>query len=213
MQYQQHHPGELYRAVSRCLPGMLLVAVLLAALVMGWAARAHSAPPTPTLDVELGVPVGAALLSVPTGSPPVMDGVAEAAWKRAPLLVVPLHYGLHGAEPAETLELRSMYDDGRVYFLARWPAPVRGGEPDTWRSLLTVHWRLVDPGLVSGQSTGSSGLACTVACHTATADGQGHVAGVRIETIPPGLDVDGSREAGPSSGAELAPAKAPMTSG
>jgi hypothetical protein len=190
MQYEQHYPGKLYRALSRWLPGLLLVAVPLLAIVAGWAGEAHSAPSTPTVDAELGVPVGAALLSVPVGSPPTMDGVVETAWHRAPPLAVSLHYGLHGSEPAGTLELRSMYDAGRVYFLARWPAAIPGGEPDAWRNLLTVHWRLVDPGLVSGQSTASSGLACTVACHTVTVDGQGHVVRVRTETIPPGLDVD-----------------------
>ena len=50
--------------------------------------------------------------------------------------------------------------------------------------------RLTDPGLVSGESTGSDGLACTVACHTATADGRGQLIGIRSETIPPGLDDD-----------------------
>lgn len=151
-------------------------------------------PPAPTstavMDTELGLPLGAPLLSVFAVSPPVMDGSVEAVWQQAPLLAAPLHYGLHGVEPAGTLELRSLYDDGRVYFLARWPASVPGGEPDAWRNLLTVHWRLADPDLVSGQASGSDGLACTVACHTATADGQGHLAGMRIETIPPGLDVD-----------------------
>jgi hypothetical protein len=88
------------------------------------------------------------------------------------------------------MELRSLYDQENVYFLARWPAATPGGEPDVWRNLVTVHWRLVDPGLVSGEATGSDGLACTVACHTATADGQGRLVGIRNETIPPGLDDD-----------------------
>jgi hypothetical protein len=86
------------------------------------------------------------------------------------------------------MELRSLHDQDNVYFLARWPAATPGGEPDVWRNLVTVHWRLVDPGLVSGEATGSDGLACTVACHTATADGQGRLIGIRNETIPPGLD-------------------------
>jgi hypothetical protein len=88
------------------------------------------------------------------------------------------------------MELRSLYDQEKVYFLARWPAATPGGEPGAWRNLLTVHWRLVDPGLVSGESTGSDGLACTVACHTATADSEGRLVGIRNETIPPGLDDD-----------------------
>jgi hypothetical protein len=59
-----------------------------------------------------------------------------------------------------------------------------------WRNLLTIHWRLVDSGEVSGESTGSSGLACTVGCHTAIGDGQGRLIDIRSETIPPGLNDD-----------------------
>jgi hypothetical protein len=142
------------------------------------------------LDAELGVQLGAPLLSAYTAQPPVMDGAVEAAWHLAPSLAAPLHYGLHGRDPAGEMELRSLYDQDNVYFLARWPAETPGGEPDAWRNLVTVHWRLVDPGLVSGESTGSDGLACTVACHTATADGEGRLVGIRNETIPPGLDDD-----------------------
>jgi hypothetical protein len=144
--------------------------------------------PTPRVDPDLSVPIGDPLLSLATHEPLAMDGVVEAAWEQAPILTAPLHYGLHGSEAAGAIELRSLHDDERVYFLARWPSTTPGGEPDAWRNLFTVHWRLVDPGLVSGDSTGSSGLACDVACHTATADGQGNLIGIRIETIPPGLD-------------------------
>jgi hypothetical protein len=44
--------------------------------------------------------------------------------------------------------------------------------------------------MVSGESTGSEGLACTVGCHTSTADGLGQLVGIRSETIPPGLNDD-----------------------
>jgi hypothetical protein len=132
-----------------------------------------------------------------------MDGIAEAAWDRAPALTVPLHYGLHGAEPAGVAELRSLHDAEQVYFLIRWPSEAPGGEPGVWRNLLTVHWRLVDSGKVSGESTGNEGLACTVGCHTATADGEGRLVGIRSETIPPGLDEDLPSGGGWSAGAWL----------
>jgi hypothetical protein len=138
----------------------------------------------------LGVPVGQPLLSTFTDAPVTMDGGVEPSWEAAPALAVPLHYGLHGDEPAGTLVLRSLHDAENVYFLARWPAKTHGGEPDVWRNLMTVHWRLVDPGRVSGESTGSDGLACTVGCHTVTADGQGRLVGIRPETIPPGFSED-----------------------
>jgi hypothetical protein len=125
-----------------------------------------------------------------TDGPPVMDGVVDIVWAQALPLTVTLRYGLHGEEPAGSVVLRSLHDDERVYFLARWPARAPVGEPLVWHNLLTVHWRLVDPGLVSGESTGSQGLACGVGCHTVTADSQGGLVGIRTETIPPGLSED-----------------------
>ncbi len=169
---------------------LLLAAVLLLTLAVVQGEPSPVPSPAPILDDELGVPLGEPLLSGETDVPPAMDGAVEGMWDQAPLLAVPLHYGLHGNDPAGELELRSLHDAENVYFLARWPAGTLGGDPNAWRNLLTVHWRLEDPGLVSGESTGSDGLACTVACHTVTADGQGRLVGIRSETIPPGLDDD-----------------------
>ena len=169
---------------------VLLAAVPLVALAMGQGEPSLAPPPTPMLDGELGVPLGEPLLSSETEVPPAMDGVVEAVWDQTPALAVPLHFGLHGNDPAGGIELRSLHDVENVYFLARWPAETPGDEPNAWRNLLTVHWRLVDAGMVSGESTGSEGLSCTVACHTVTADGQGRLVGIRSETIPPGLDDD-----------------------
>jgi hypothetical protein len=152
------------------------------------------------LDPELGVPLGDPLLSPGTNSPPAMDGIVEVEWQQAPETLLPMHYGLHGDEPAGTLRLRSLHDSENVYLLARWPSDTPGGEPGVWRNLLTVHWRLVDQGLVTGESTGSNGLACTVACHTATADGNGRLIGLRNETIPPGIDDDLATGGGWSGG-------------
>ncbi|MFN2291487.1 MAG: hypothetical protein ACK2UC_09890 [Anaerolineae bacterium] len=169
-------------------------------LLLTWAAAQAAPQPGPRVDADLGVPIGAPLLSVSAETPPVMDGSADAIWDHAPGLVLPLHYGLHGDEPAGSIELRSVHDAQYVYFLARWPSGTPGSDPDVWRNLLTVHWRLVDPGMVSGESTGSEGLACTVGCHTVTVDGQGGLVGVRSETIPPGLDEDLPAGGGWSSG-------------
>ena len=149
-----------------------------------------TASPTPRIDPDLDVPIREPLRSMPVGNPPVMDGRVEPAWEKAPVLLAALHHGLHGQEPAGTVELRSLHDAERVYFLARWAAVEPEGGADLWRNLATVHWRLVDSGEVSGASTGSQGLACTVGCHTATASGAGRLVGIRAETIPPGLDED-----------------------
>jgi hypothetical protein len=169
---------------------VLLAAVPLLTLAAGGGEPPSVSPPTSRLDPDLGVPIGEPLRSVSTGASPAMDGDIEATWEQAPALTVPMHDGLHGSERAAALELRSLYDDERVYFLAQWPAVTPGGELDVWRNLLTIHWRLVDSGQVSGQSTGSDGLACTVGCHTVTADGRGRLIGIRNETIPPGLADD-----------------------
>ena len=174
----------------------LLATLLLLATVplLTWAAGVEdqlpAPPPAVMLDAELAVPLGAPLLSRATGEAVVPDGVVEAEWDRAPVLIVPLHRGLHGDEPAGMMELRSLHDEEQVYILARWPSDTPGGEPGVWRNFLTVHWRLVDSGEVSGEATGSEGLACTVACHTATAGGEGQLIGIRNETIPPSLDDD-----------------------
>lgn len=168
-----------------------VVLLVLAVLLVVWAAVYwNDSPPARRLDPDLGVPIGEPLRSVAVDAPPIVDGVIDAAWEQAPALTAPLHHGLHGDEPAGEVELRSLHDETTVYFLARWRADTPGGEPDVWRNLATVHWRLVDSGEVSGESTGSNGLACTVGCHTATADGQGRLIGIRAETIPPGLDED-----------------------
>lgn len=169
---------------------LLLVAVPLLTLEAGQEELSSSLSPLSRVDPELGVPIGEPLYSVGTNTPPVIDGAIDAVWEQAPMLSAPLHFGLHGSESAGMVALRSLHDGERVYFLARWPAEATGGEPDVWRNLLTVHWRLVDPGKVSGESTNSDGLACTVACHTVTAGGSGQLIGIRSETIPPGLDVD-----------------------
>jgi hypothetical protein len=172
--------------------------------LLAWVAGRGLVPAlAPKLDPDLGVPIGEPLHSTAVDASLVMDGRVEDAWSHAPPLVAPLHYGLHGEEPAGTIELRSMHDDVRVYLLARWSSETAGGEPGEWRNLATVHWRLVDTGKVSGESTGSNGLACLVGCHTATADGQGGLVGIRSETIPPGLNEDLPAGGGWSAGAWL----------
>jgi len=193
-------PGIGYRAGAVGAVALLVLVVLLLAWAVG---RGTDSPPTARLDPDVGVPIGEPLRSAATDSSPVMDGVVEAAWEQAPLLTAPLHFGLHGDEPAGVVELRSLHDAERVYFLARWPTESPSGEPNVWRNLLTVHWRLVDSGQVSGESTGSEGLACTVGCHTVTADDQGGLVGIRAETIPPGLDDDLPAAGGWSDGAWL----------
>ena len=108
----------------RSLPATLCL--LTAVLLLVWAAgQGAASPPAPRLDPDLGVPIGEPLRSVAVTVPPSIDGRLEAAWEQAPALTAPLHYGLHGDEPAGTVELRSLYDEENVYFLAHWPSATR----------------------------------------------------------------------------------------
>ncbi len=203
MQHQQRGDPNLHGAVTRemetrdrkvkgwAIATVALVLLVLAVLLLAWAARNPNASQSvQRIDPDLDVPIGEPLHSVTVDAAPTIDGVMDASWEQAPMLTAALHYGLHGDEPAGAVELRSLYDDTNVYFLVRWTAETPGGEANVWRNLATVHWRLADSGQVSGESTGSDGLACTVGCHTATADGLGGLVGIRAETIPPGLDED-----------------------
>jgi hypothetical protein len=179
---------------------LVLTVVPLLAWMVGQGETPPAPPPSLMEDPELGVPIGAPLYSISTDVPPSLDGIVEAGWDVAPPLTATLHYGLHGDERAGAVELRSLHDKERVYFLARWPAEAPDGDPDVWRNLATVHWRLVDSGEVSGDSTGSEGLACTVGCHTATASDAGELIAIRSETIPPGLNEDMPSGGGWSAG-------------
>jgi hypothetical protein len=201
MQYEQHRNQNLFSAVRSWLSLLLtLVIVPLLVLVMGQGLMPPAPSPVGSSDPDIGLPIGAELQSIDAGTAPLMDGTVDAVWHGAPVLSVPLHFGTHGTEPAGTVELRSLHDETNVYFLARWPTPDPGGEPDTWRNLASVHWRLADSGKVSGAATGSNGLACTVGCHTITVDDQGHLVNIRAETIPVGLDEDLASGGGWSNG-------------
>jgi len=73
------------------------------------------------------------------------------------------------------MELRALYTDRAIYFLAQWTGEPPSGE-DITANKLTVHWRV--PGAER------RGLSCNVVCHTAFADGNGTIAYVNAETIP-----------------------------
>jgi hypothetical protein len=183
--------------VKRWLPAILLLAVVpLLVLTMGHGPALPGPSSQPFVDPELGVPISDSLVAAATTSPPSVDGVMDPIWHETEPLSAGMHFGLHGSQFAGTMHLRALHDKENVYFLASWPADSPGGDPGAWRNLLTVHWRLVDSGKVTGVSTGSQGLACTVGCHTVTVDDRGQLVGIRSETIPPGLDDDLPAEGG-----------------
>ena len=192
VQYQQHRSGDLHRAVRRALAILLLLAAVpLLALAVG---QGEPSPPRrqrPWWTLSWACRWAPLCFRLLTELSPDRW---MASWRRPGSKPRPRPCRCTMACTARAG--RARWNCARCTTTSAstfWPAgPPRrqAASPDAWRNLLTVHWRLVDPGLVSGESTGSDGLACTVACHTATADGQGQLVGIRNETIPPGLDDD-----------------------
>jgi hypothetical protein len=126
------------------------------------------------------------LVSQPVASPPVIDGEVDAVWATAVPLQLPLTWGLDGTEHALDVELRALHTGEAVYLLAQWLGGPPSGEEDTVFNKFTVHWRITDS---EAARQGLRDLDCTVACHTAFADGQGRFVYANAETIPQGGSV------------------------
>jgi hypothetical protein len=156
--------------------------------------RVPSPTPPPATPTRQRVPeeTSGRLISAWTDSPPDVDGLVENAWERADVLRLPLTWGMGGTKHALDVELRSLYTDQAIYFVAQWPGEAPEGSQDTVSNVFTLHWRIPDPV--------AQRLDCTVACHTAFADGSGRLAYANTETIPQGgggaLDAAGGWDAG-----------------
>jgi ribosomal protein S19 len=148
----------------------------------GAPASATACPPLPTL------------LSQRVAQAPLLDGVVDAVWSEAVTLAVPLTWGRHGQEQALVVQLQSLHTDEAVYFLAQWPDPQPATEPGVLRNRLTLHFDF------PAATPDAAEHMCLVACHTAFADADGHLAYLSAETIPPGrtspLPAAGGWEAG-----------------
>jgi hypothetical protein len=148
-------------AASACM-------LLLALLRYGGAGMAQPARAAPTL------------VSRRAAQPPVVDGQEDCMWSCAVPLSIPLTLGRHGQQHAVDVELRSLYTDEAIYFLAEWPAERSGDEQAVVRNQLTIHFDSPEP------EPGAADRMCLVACHTAFADNAGRLAYLSAETIPPG---------------------------
>jgi len=155
-------------------------------------------PPTPTATAMLSststpqamtTDAPERLMVRRVASPPVIDGQVDSVWASAVPLQLPLTWGLDGTEHALHVELRALHTDEAVYFLAQWPSGPPSGEENTVVNKFTVHWRITEPGAVTQDPD------CTVACHTAFADGRGRFVYANAETIP-----QGGNEALPAAG-------------
>jgi hypothetical protein len=172
-----------------------MLTLLLIPLWMGCAARPAAATPSPTAAPSPTLPASPTpqqvieaepsgrLVSQRTGSPPAMDGRVEGVWESAEPLRVPLTWGMGGTEHALDVELRSLYTDQAIHFMARWPGETPpGAAPGNGQNIvsnvLTLHWRIPEPA--------AQRLDCNVACHTAFADASGRLSYANAETIPQG---------------------------
>lgn len=108
------------------------------------------------VDIEEYLPDATAneteLVSIKVTTPPVIDGIVDAAWEDAKPLesraVVPTlgpeknkenFYGYHGK--AHNFSLRSMYDNENVYFLAQWDDNTESLDRETWYfNPVTKRW-------------------------------------------------------------------------
>jgi hypothetical protein len=187
------------RTSKRSRTGLQLV--LLTVMVAGCVARSavtpiSTLPLTPTATAvspstleTMSTDAAGHLISQRAASPPVLDGQVDAVWATAEPLRLSLTWGLGGTVHALDVELRALHTGEAVYFLAQWPGEPPSGEEDTVFNKFTMHWRIPEPeGAVQG-------LDCTVACHTAFADGRGRFVYANAETIP-----QGGNEALPAAG-------------
>jgi hypothetical protein len=193
-----HKRWHIRVGVTRSRP---LITILLAAVVVGCTVRT-AMPPTTTpsamrmstatstlrptrvmtaiepSSTKMPGDVAGRLVLHQVASPPVIDGQVDAIWTVAEPLFLPLTWGMHGSERALGVELQGLRTDEAVYFLAQWLGEPPSGEKNTVSNKLTVHWRIPD--------AAARRLDCTVACHTANANGQGHFVYANAETIPQG---------------------------
>ncbi|MBC7236252.1 MAG: hypothetical protein H5T69_10455 [Chloroflexi bacterium] len=112
--------------------------------------------------------------------PPAIDGYPESLWAETTTATIPLTWGAYSDEYALQLQMRALYTDKELFLFAAWAGDLRPGQPDALYNRLTVHFDLPEPW------PGVGDTACLVACHTAFVDGQGRLAYVMAETIPPG---------------------------
>jgi hypothetical protein len=136
--------------------------------------------PSPTSEVMVTVNTAGHLISRRVASPPVIDGQVDTVWETSVPLRLPLTWGWGGTEHALDVELRALYTYETVYFLAQWPGGPPSVEEDTVFNKFTVHWRIPQV------EASAQRLDCTVACHTAFANGQGRFVYANAETIPQG---------------------------
>lgn len=96
--------------------------------------------------LSMGTIIGTAgtLNSVKTPSAPSIDGVPEAIWDNANAMTVSVSGGANTGE--HTIEIKSVYTDDSVYFLALWNDPTESTRREPWIKQSNGTWKqLKDP--------------------------------------------------------------------
>jgi hypothetical protein len=79
------------------------------------------------------------LRAVPAPGKPVLDGVADAIWSKAPPLTIKLAGG-HITD-AHDLTVQAMYDADTMYFLYRWNDPTESLHRKPWEKQADGSWK------------------------------------------------------------------------
>jgi hypothetical protein len=134
--------------------------------------------PTPAWEAPKG-----ALVAVPVGTAPELDGVADdAAWANAPAITVETEEGANNGNAEVTIQ--AAYDDDMIYFLFQWTDPTESFLRSPWMKNEDGSWTMLsDPDDLGGDNNvyyedkfaviwpindsieGFSERGCATACH------------------------------------------------
>ena len=103
-----------------------------------------TATTAPTAAPEFTAPEGA-LVSMKVAAAPELDGAADdAAWADAPSLTIPVAGGANNG--STEVQLKSVYADDMVYFVAQWADPTQSFIRSPWEKQADGTWKkLADP--------------------------------------------------------------------
>jgi hypothetical protein len=79
---------------------------------------------------------------------PTINGIADdESWKTAPVITIPMAGGVNfGGTGSTTIELRAVYTDLAIYFVAQWADPTESTRRSPWQKQADGSWiQLKDP--------------------------------------------------------------------
>ncbi|MDP3062780.1 MAG: ethylbenzene dehydrogenase-related protein, partial [Chloroflexota bacterium] len=81
------------------------------------------------------------LMAVKVDNVPVLDGVKEPLWLRAPPLLAPVDNGANLVGGRTTVEIRALYDKDNAYFIAEWADPTQSLRRVPWQKQTDGTWK------------------------------------------------------------------------